>query len=42
MKHYSWMAVSALLLGFMMFNLTSCSKDDENGGTTPTEKEQGG
>ena len=42
MKHYSWMAVSALLLGFMMLNLTSCSKDEENGGTTPTEKEKGG
>ena len=42
MKHYSWMAVSALLLGFMMLNLSSCGKEDENGGTTPTEKEQGG
>jgi len=42
MKHYSWMAVSALLLGFTMLNLTSCSKDEENGSTAPTEKEQGG
>ena len=42
MKHYSWMAVSALLLGFMMLNLTSCSKDEENGTAAPTETEQGG
>ena len=42
MKHYSWMAVSALLLGFTMLDLTSCSKDEENGGAAPTEKENGG
>ena len=42
MKHYSWMAVSALLLGFMMLDLTSCSKDEENEGSAPTEKENGG
>ena len=36
------MAVSALLLGFMMFNLTSCGKDEENGGNAPTQKESGG
>jgi hypothetical protein len=36
------MAVSALLLGFMMLNLTSCSKDEENGTAAPTETEQGG
>ena len=36
------MAVSALLLGFMMLNLTSCSKDEENEGSAPTEKENGG
>ena len=42
MKHYSWMAVSALLLGFMMLNLTSCSKDEEDGVAAQTEKENGG
>ena len=42
MKHYSWMAVSALMLGFMMLNLTSCSKDEEDGVAAQTEKENGG
>ena len=36
------MAVSALLLGFMMLNLTSCSKDEEDGVAAQTEKENGG
>ena len=36
------MAVSALLLGFTMLNLSSCSKDEENGTAAPTETEKGG
>ena len=36
------MAVSALLLGFTMLNLSSCGKEDEDGVAAQTEKENGG